>query len=183
MTRRPARRVSRKPRDHRHQRHAHCFPECNRVSHEHDRVDRHHVRRARPDVHQRLLGRHGRALHRLPRAGQGGSYSRYARHEHPRRRLREPGQRSCDGHRRRRLRRDLRLFGRQRRLRRRRRRERASARRSRRRDGYLLFEKVNSKLQGTNPPCGSGMPLTGAPLTAPQVGLIQAWIAAGALND
>jgi hypothetical protein len=47
----------------------------------------------------------------------------------------------------------------------------------------LLFEKVNSKLQGTNPPCGSGMPLTGAPLTAPQVGLIQAWIAAGALND
>jgi hypothetical protein len=49
----------------------------------------------------------------------------------------------------------------------------------------LLFNKVNSKLLGVNPVCGSPMPLpaTAAPLTAAQVDLIGAWIAAGAMND
>ena len=47
----------------------------------------------------------------------------------------------------------------------------------------LLYAKVNDKLAGTTPPCGSGMPLTGAALTQPQVDLIGAWIAAGAPND
>ena len=49
----------------------------------------------------------------------------------------------------------------------------------------LLFEKVNSKVSGTLPPCGSPMPLpaAGAPLTQAQVNLIAAWIDAGALNN
>ncbi|HLV67979.1 MAG TPA: hypothetical protein VKY73_19310 [Polyangiaceae bacterium] len=48
----------------------------------------------------------------------------------------------------------------------------------------LLFDKVNSKLLGVNPACGSGMPLGSAPpLTAAQVALIEAWIDAGALDD
>jgi hypothetical protein len=49
----------------------------------------------------------------------------------------------------------------------------------------LLFDKVNSKLQGTNAPCGSPMPLpaSGVPLTQAQVNLIAAWIDAGALNN
>jgi hypothetical protein len=47
----------------------------------------------------------------------------------------------------------------------------------------LLYEKVSSRLSGTNPPCGSGMPLVGAPLTQPQVDLVQAWIAGGAQNN
>ncbi len=51
--------------------------------------------------------------------------------------------------------------------------------------GSLLFEKVNAKLTGTLPPCGSPMPLpaTGAPLTQAQVNLIAAWIDAGANNN
>jgi hypothetical protein len=47
----------------------------------------------------------------------------------------------------------------------------------------LIYEKVSSKLAGTNPPCGSAMPLGGAALTQPQVDLIGAWIAGGALDN
>jgi hypothetical protein len=49
----------------------------------------------------------------------------------------------------------------------------------------LIFEKVNDKLLGTNPPCGSSMPLgaTAAPLTQAQVSLIGSWISAGAQNN
>ena len=49
----------------------------------------------------------------------------------------------------------------------------------------LLFNKVDTKLAGTNPLCGSPMPLpAGAvPLTAAEVDLISAWITAGAHND
>jgi hypothetical protein len=49
----------------------------------------------------------------------------------------------------------------------------------------LIFEKVNDKLLGTNPPCGSAMPLgaTNAPLTQAQVNLIASWINAGAQNN
>ncbi|HEX3762536.1 MAG TPA: c-type cytochrome [Kofleriaceae bacterium] len=49
----------------------------------------------------------------------------------------------------------------------------------------LLFNKVHSKLAGTNPPCGSPMPLpaTATPLTQAEVDLISAWITAGAHND
>jgi hypothetical protein len=47
----------------------------------------------------------------------------------------------------------------------------------------LIYKKVAAKVAGTNPPCGSAMPLSGAALTQPQVDLIGAWIAAGALND
>jgi hypothetical protein len=47
----------------------------------------------------------------------------------------------------------------------------------------LIFDKVSSKVLGTNPPCGSPMPSAGAALTQPQVDLIQAWIAAGAPNN
>lgn len=49
----------------------------------------------------------------------------------------------------------------------------------------LLFNKVHSKLAGTNPPCGSPMPLpaTAVPLTQAEVDLISAWIAAGAQNN
>jgi hypothetical protein len=50
--------------------------------------------------------------------------------------------------------------------------------------GSLIVEKVSSKLAGTLAPCGSPMPLgRGAPLTQPQVDLLQAWIVAGAQND
>jgi hypothetical protein len=41
----------------------------------------------------------------------------------------------------------------------------------------LMYLKV------TSPPCGKQMPLGGPYLTAPQVALIQSWIAAGALDD
>jgi hypothetical protein len=47
----------------------------------------------------------------------------------------------------------------------------------------LLYEKVNARVVGINPPCGSGMPLTGAALTQAQVDLIGDWIGAGATND
>jgi hypothetical protein len=49
----------------------------------------------------------------------------------------------------------------------------------------LIFEKVDTKLLGTNPPCGSSMPLgaTAAPLTQAQVNLIASWINAGAQNN
>jgi len=49
----------------------------------------------------------------------------------------------------------------------------------------LLFDKVNTKLLGVTPLCGSPMPLpaSGAPLTQAQVDLIEQWIDAGALND
>jgi hypothetical protein len=47
----------------------------------------------------------------------------------------------------------------------------------------LLYEKVASRLAGTSPPCGSGMPITGTPLTQAQVDLIGAWISAGAVNN
>lgn len=48
----------------------------------------------------------------------------------------------------------------------------------------LLFNKVDAKLAGTNPPCGSPMPLGAAPpLTEDEVFLIAAWIDAGARND
>jgi len=48
----------------------------------------------------------------------------------------------------------------------------------------LLWEKVNGKLAGMNPPpCGSAMPLTGTALTPTQVNEIAAWIDAGAPND
>jgi hypothetical protein len=47
--------------------------------------------------------------------------------------------------------------------------------------GSLLYDKVDSKLVGTNPPCGSPMPLgSGAPLSQAEVDLISAWIDAGA---
>lgn len=49
----------------------------------------------------------------------------------------------------------------------------------------LLFNKVHSKRDGTNPPCGSPMPLPAAapPLSQAEVDLIAAWIDAGALNN
>lgn len=48
----------------------------------------------------------------------------------------------------------------------------------------LLWQKVNSKLAGTNPPCGNPMPPgTGAALTQTQVNEIAAWINRGAPND
>jgi hypothetical protein len=51
--------------------------------------------------------------------------------------------------------------------------------------GSLLFNKVNSKVVGVLPACGSPMPLPGGALalTAGQVELVRSWIAAGALND
>jgi hypothetical protein len=51
--------------------------------------------------------------------------------------------------------------------------------------GSLLFEKVNSKLTSTQPPCGSPMPLpaTALSLSAAQVNLIAQWIDAGAANN
>ena len=51
--------------------------------------------------------------------------------------------------------------------------------------GSLLFNKVNSKLTATLPPCGSPMPTpAGAPaLTQAQVDSIAGWIDGGALND
>lgn len=48
----------------------------------------------------------------------------------------------------------------------------------------LLWQKVNSKLAGTNAPCGNPMPpSTGASLTQTQVDEIAAWINRGAPND
>ncbi len=48
----------------------------------------------------------------------------------------------------------------------------------------LLFETVDAKVLGTNPPCGSAMPLgANAPLTAAQVNLIASWIDMGASNN
>jgi hypothetical protein len=47
----------------------------------------------------------------------------------------------------------------------------------------LLWEKVNSKLQGTSAPCGNPMPASGAALTQAQVDEIAAWINAGAMNN
>jgi len=49
----------------------------------------------------------------------------------------------------------------------------------------LLYDKVNSKLTGTLPPCGSPMPTLDAnpPLRQGQVALIKAWIDGSALND
>jgi len=49
----------------------------------------------------------------------------------------------------------------------------------------LLFTKVDSKVAGTQPACGSPMPLpaTAAPLAQSQVDLIKAWIDAGAAKD
>jgi hypothetical protein len=49
----------------------------------------------------------------------------------------------------------------------------------------LIWEKVNSKLQGTVPPCGSPMPAgaTNPALSQAQVDEIAAWINAGALNN
>ncbi len=49
----------------------------------------------------------------------------------------------------------------------------------------LIFEKVNDKVLGTNPPCGSAMPLgaTNPALTQAQVNLIGSWISAGAQNN
>jgi hypothetical protein len=50
--------------------------------------------------------------------------------------------------------------------------------------GSLLLDKVAAKRAGTNPPCGSPMPLGVAPpLTEDEVLLIAAWIDAGAPND
>lgn len=51
--------------------------------------------------------------------------------------------------------------------------------------GSLIFHKVHSKLDGTQPPCGSPMPLpaTALALTAAEIDLIAAWIDAGAQND
>jgi hypothetical protein len=48
-----------------------------------------------------------------------------------------------------------------------------------------LYLKTSSKLAGTNPPCGSPMPLpaTAAPLTQGQIDLIAGWINAGAPNN
>jgi hypothetical protein len=43
----------------------------------------------------------------------------------------------------------------------------------------LLFQKISSQ----GPPCGAPMPLGAAPLLAPQVMLVEAWINAGALDD
>ena len=47
----------------------------------------------------------------------------------------------------------------------------------------LLWEKVNSKLQGTSAPCGNPMPLSTVTLTQAQVDDIAAWINAGAMNN
>jgi hypothetical protein len=49
----------------------------------------------------------------------------------------------------------------------------------------LLFNKVHSKIDGTQPPCGSPMPLpaTAPGLSASDVDLIARWISAGAMND
>jgi hypothetical protein len=49
----------------------------------------------------------------------------------------------------------------------------------------LLFNKVNSKITATLPPCGSPMPLPAAApgLSASDVDLIARWISAGAMND
>jgi hypothetical protein len=50
--------------------------------------------------------------------------------------------------------------------------------------GSLLFNKVDSKLAGQSPLCGSPMPAgSAAPLTQDEVLLIAAWIDAGAAND
>jgi hypothetical protein len=49
----------------------------------------------------------------------------------------------------------------------------------------LLVNKVESKLAGTQPACGSAMPspATASPLTQALVDLIKQWIEAGAHND
>jgi len=49
----------------------------------------------------------------------------------------------------------------------------------------LLFNKVFSKFAGTQPACGSPMPLpaTAPPISQAQVDLIEAWITAGAANN
>ena len=47
----------------------------------------------------------------------------------------------------------------------------------------LVYEKVDAKVLGVNPPCGSAMPLAGAALTSDQVALLASWINAGASND
>ena len=51
--------------------------------------------------------------------------------------------------------------------------------------GSLVFNKVNSKLAGVLPVCGSPMPTPASapPLTQAQIDLIAGWIDAGALND
>ncbi len=51
--------------------------------------------------------------------------------------------------------------------------------------GSLLFNKVDSKLIGANPLCGSPMPMPhqANPLSQAEVDLIAAWIAAGAPNN
>ncbi|HEY4012803.1 MAG TPA: hypothetical protein VGM06_05675 [Polyangiaceae bacterium] len=47
----------------------------------------------------------------------------------------------------------------------------------------LIYEKVNAKVLGVNPPCGNAMPASGAALTPDQVAFIAAWIDGGALNN
>jgi hypothetical protein len=51
-------------------------------------------------------------------------------------------------------------------------------------DASILYDKVQSKVEGVQPECGSVMPPgAGAALTAPQISLLAAWIDAGALDD
>jgi hypothetical protein len=50
--------------------------------------------------------------------------------------------------------------------------------------GSLLWQKVNSKLQGVSAPCGNPMPAgSGAALTQQQIDAIAGWINSGAHND
>ncbi|MDQ2643459.1 MAG: hypothetical protein M3020_06580 [Myxococcota bacterium] len=51
-------------------------------------------------------------------------------------------------------------------------------------DASILYDKVQSKVEGVQPECGSVMPPgAAAPLTAAQISLLAAWIEAGALDD
>jgi hypothetical protein len=52
-------------------------------------------------------------------------------------------------------------------------------------DKSLLYLKIISKIDGTEPPCGDGMPsgVDLAPLTPEEAERVRSWIAAGAPDD